>query len=234
MFLGIATCCMCQPLWLDVPSRKTGWFYRLKCHTGQRMEAAKKEFALSQWFLTESAECQQAIAYRETTQSAFMGATPSGTTVFPGLKFRQPKQNLSLRTPLATPACWADVSVGQASEKFKPRNSSTCAKFFKPRDKGSVEQNFRKGPTVYLLALFQLLGVLRVGELSRTDMKANDTALNLLVCPSVPVRLSKHLLGFLETPETTNQHDGWSGPLPSQPGPLSPQSPRDVRPVVGI
>lgn len=84
------------------------------------------------------------------------------------------------------------------------------------------------------LALFQLLGVLRVGELSRTDMKANDTALNLLVCPSVPVRLSKHLLGFLETPETTNQHDGLSGPLPSQPGPLSPQSPRDVRPVVGI
>lgn len=89
-------------------------------------------------------------------------------------------------------------------------------------------------PTVYLLALFQLLGVLRVRELSRTDMKANDTALNLLVCPSVPVRLSKHLLGFLETTETTNQHDGLSGPLPSHPGPLSPQSPRDVRPVIGI
>lgn len=144
MFLGIATCCMCQPFWLDVPSSKTGWFYRLKCHTGQWMEVANKEFALSQWFLTESAECQQAITYRETTQSAFMDATPSWTTVFLILKFRQPKQNLSLRTPLTTSACWADVSVGQASKKFKPRNSM-CAKFFKPRDKGSVQQNLRKG-----------------------------------------------------------------------------------------
>lgn len=114
-----------------------------------------------------------------------------------------------------------------------------CGKSFKPRDKGSVEQNLRKGRGpetngVSLSPFFQLLGVLRVKELSRTDMKANDTALNLLVCPSVPVRLSKHLLGFLETTETTNQHDGLSGPLPSHPGPLSPQSPRDVRPVVGI
>ena len=95
-----------------------------------------------------------------------------------------------------------------------------CAKSFKPRDKGSVEQNLRKGRGpetngVSLSPFFQLLGVLRVKELSRTDMKANDTALNLLVCPSVPVRLSKHLLGFLETTETTNQHYGLSGPLPS-------------------
>lgn len=127
-------------------------------------------------------------------------------------------------------ACWADVFVGQASKKFKPRNSSMCAKFFKPRDKGSVEQNLRKGRGpetngVSLSPFYQLLGVLRDKELSRTDMKANDTALNLLVCPSVPVRLSKHLLGFPETTETTNQHDGSSGPLPSHPGPLPPRVP---------
>lgn len=79
-----------------------------------------------------------------------------------------------------------------------------------------------------------MVGTLRVKEISRTDTKANDSALELLVCPFAPDRLSKHLLEFLETTEITNQHDGLSGPLPSHPWPLSPQSPSDARPLVGI
>lgn len=78
-----------------------------------------------------------------------------------------------------------------------------------------------------------MVGSLRVKEVSRTDTKAKDTASDLWVCPFAPDRLSKHL-EFFETTETTNQHDELSGPLPSYPWPLLPQSPSNARPLVGI
>lgn len=154
------------------------------------------------------------------------------------IKIRQPKQILP--TENTTGNSWPAGQMCRLDKQGRNSKQEIAACVLSPLNQGNkvllsrtLERYKDLKPTVHILP-FLLLTALRGKELSRTDVKANDSASNLLVYPSVPVRLSKHLLGFLETTETTNQHDGLSGPLPSHPGLLSPQSPSDVRPVVGI
>lgn len=103
--LGFATCCMCQPFWRDVLSSTV----RMVQHTGCRISSVWKYLTKSLHSANDSWHSLNVLINTIHTLPRWL---------LQGLKIRQPKQNLPLRTPLTTSSdlldrwvCWGETQT---------------------------------------------------------------------------------------------------------------------------